>query len=164
VDAAKALRDIGFSRQKVLTFLKEGQIVPTTPRGAPVRLINNTLVIGKGQFTGPLNLRNLSINSHAATQEAKMMELAATGNYKAIFMDRGYNLALRAYGGGLRISPNLRADLIAVSRNGPFDIREVISMTDKRSMLIGRNQTARASLPSNLRGTVKLVEQLWQMY
>ena len=112
----------------------------------PIRNVNGTEIIGKGQVTnGPGGM------VHGQLSELLANKLAMTGKFKKIFLHRPYKTAT-----GISTIPKRSPDLIAIGRDGKVHVIELASPSDmlgnKFNELLTRNATALSQLPNSMQG------------
>ncbi|ATA90950.1 hypothetical protein CGC56_01435 [Capnocytophaga canimorsus] len=94
------------------------------------KIRNNTKIFGKGQNTGL---------GHAQVMENLAEQLADTGKYKEIYLNRSWNTAIHTSTGVKGNISDLRPDLILIDKNDKFYSIEVASKTDDLVSLNVRN-------------------------
>lgn len=104
------------------------------------------IIIGKAQKTGGRTLETQK-GDHATRVYREAIEMAKSGKYNKVYLNRGYIAAT-----GEKVSVNRRPDIIGIRKDGKVDVVEVQSKTDKEAILRGRNNEIIAQFPQNKRG------------
>ena len=150
--ARNGLRRSGFADDVVRRGARSATVTRgaanTSSRAAGVftREINGTTIIGRAQSTGT--------PGHAFRSYREAVQMARSGQYETIYLNRGYNKAFYPR----YVSPNRRPDVLGIRRTGRVDAIEVPSRTDIISDLIRRNEEIMRRLPLERRGQVLIRE------
>ncbi|WP_237397741.1 hypothetical protein [Gilliamella sp. Pas-s25] len=99
-------------------------------KNCPVREVNGTKIYGKGQVDGT--------PGHDQFSEAIANKLAMSGQFKEIYLNRSYNLALG------ESKSTRRPDVMAIDKNGKVHAIEIASKSDMTDFdfLFTRNKEA----------------------
>nr|WP_255609649.1 RHS repeat-associated core domain-containing protein [Methylosinus sp. Sm6] len=101
-------------------------------------------IVGKAQVTGTAG--------HAERAMYEAMELSKA-NGGTTYLNRAMSTTT-----GIRTVPNVRPDALNIGSDGIVNMVEVASKTDVPSILMGRMGNAMSQLPSEMQGTMKVVE------
>lgn len=101
------------------------------------------MIVGTAQRTGT--------DGHQFRIYREAIRMAKSGEYDKIWLNRAYVTAT-----GTKTTPRRLPDILARRKTGQFDAVEVLSKTDKDSILLSRNVRAMRQLPEHQRGNVLL--------
>ena len=78
--------------------------------------------------------------------------MAKSGDYKKIYINRGYNNVE-----GVKVFPNNRPDILGIRITDQVNVVEVLSKTDSFDILMQRNIDVMNQLPSYMKGDIKVI-------
>jgi RHS repeat-associated protein len=120
---------------------------PEAPSSAGGTVINKgwkSLIEGKAHGTTA---------GHRFRSYRKAIEMAKSGQYERVYVNRGYRAST-----GAKVTPNRRPDVTGIRTTGEVDVVEIPQATDVPAALRARNVTAQQQLPPEMRGRIDIEE------